>query len=407
MLRPFLFFRFRLLWSILVVALGTLASGFAHPSALGMGTLTLQQDGRYALELKFDVLSLALDVPSDGYYDPEMNALLDGPKETLVARLADGKTRFLAGFAVLADGQPCPVGTLVFPGMDDVQRHLDSGALFRLPVLLPLTLTGQLPPGTRTLAVRTPEKFEVISLSIVLPDQQVYSVLAAPGEPTDEVAVVVIPGGVPPAAGQLVPALPPVSPPSVVASCRDWGWRYLHLGFIHILPRGTDHILFVLGLFLLGSRLRPLLWQVTAFTVAHSITLALAMYGVIRLSPQIVEPLIALSIAFVALENVFTAKLHRWRLVVVFGFGLIHGMGFAGVLMGLGLPRAEFVTALVTFNIGVELGQLAVIVLALVAVGWWRERPWYRRAVVVPVSGVIAAIGIFWTIQRLLLYYSA
>jgi uncharacterized membrane protein YjjP (DUF1212 family) len=144
--------------------------------------------------------------------------------------------------------------------------------------------------------------------------------------------------------------------------------------------------------------------QITAFTVAHSITLALAMYGVFRLSPQVVEPLIALSIAFVALENIFTAKLHRWRLFVVFGFGLIHGLGFASVLTSIGLPRKEFVTALVTFNAGVELGQLSVIVLAFLVVGWWRERAWYRQRIVVPASGLIAAIGIFWTIQRLNLY---
>ncbi len=394
---PPLFFRLHLLGSILAVMLGALSSALAHPGVLGMGTLSLEQDGRYALELKFDVLSLALDVPPDGYYDEEMNALLDGPQATLAARLADGKARFLAKFAVLADGQPCPPGSLVFPGMADVQRHLDASPVFRLPVLLPLTLTGQLPPATRSLAVRTPEKFEVISLSIVQPDQRIYSLLAAPGEPTDPVAVGVIPAGAPPAAGQAAPA-------PVVANRWDWGWHFLHLGFIHILPRGADHILFVLGLFLLGSRLRPLLAQVTAFTLAHSLTLALAMYGVIRLSPQIVEPLIALSIACVALENIFTAKLHRWRLAVVFGFGLIHGLGFAGLLTGLGLPPEAFVTALVTFNVGVELGQLAVISLAVVAVGWWRHRPWYRRAVVLPASGVIAAIGIFWTIERLLLY---
>jgi len=132
----------------------------------------------------------------------------------------------------------------------------------------------------------------------------------------------------------------------------------------------------------------------------------LAMYGVFRLSPQVVEPLIALSIAFVALENIVTSRLHRWRLFVVFGFGLIHGLGFASVLTSIGLPRTEFVTALVTFNAGVELGQLSVIALAFLVVGWWRERSWYRQRIVVPASGLIAAIGIFWTIQRLNLYAS-
>jgi hypothetical protein len=177
--------------------------------------------------------------------------------------------------------------------------------------------------------------------------------------------------------------------------------KYLRLGFTHILPHGLDHVLFVLGLFLLSASLRPLLWQVTAFTIAHSITLALALYGVLRLPAMIVEPLIALSIAFIAMENLFTSDLKPWRPVVVFGFGLVHGLGFAGVLSDIGLPRGQYLTALLTFNAGVELGQLAVIALALAAVGWFRRCAWYRPAVVLPASGAIAAVAVFWTIERL------
>jgi hypothetical protein len=140
--------------------------------------------------------------------------------------------------------------------------------------------------------------------------------------------------------------------------------QYLVLGFTHIVPRGLDHILFVLGLFLLTTRIKPLLAQVTAFTVAHSITLGLTMYGFVS---------------------------------IVFGFGLLHGMGFAGVLRELGLPRREFVTALVSFNAGVEGGQLFVIAIAAVVFAQkWRAR------VVVPASLAIAAMGLFWTVQRLL-----
>jgi hydrogenase/urease accessory protein HupE len=179
------------------------------------------------------------------------------------------------------------------------------------------------------------------------------------------------------------------------------GWKYLTLGFTHILPDGLDHILFVLGLFLLSTRIRPLLWQVTAFTIAHSITLALALYGVVRVPTLIVEPIIALSIAFIAVENLFTTDLKPWRPLVVFGFGLIHGLGFASVLTETGLPRAQFATALLSFNVGVELGQLAVIVLAFAALGWWQRRIWYRRAVAVPASTVIAVIAIGWTVLRL------
>ncbi len=177
--------------------------------------------------------------------------------------------------------------------------------------------------------------------------------------------------------------------------------RYLVLGFTHILPQGLDHILFVLGLFLLAARLRPLLIQVTAFTAAHSISLALAVYGVVTLPSALVEPLIAASIAYVAAENVVTPRMRPWRVFMVFGFGLLHGLGFAGVLAEVGLPRNEFLTALVAFNIGVELGQLAVIAAAFLAAGaWFRYRDWYRARITVPASLLIAAIGVYWTIER-------
>jgi HupE/UreJ protein len=175
---------------------------------------------------------------------------------------------------------------------------------------------------------------------------------------------------------------------------------YLKLGFTHILPKGLDHILFVLGLFLLSRRLRPLLQQVTSFTIAHTVTLALSIYGVVTLPPSVVEPLIALSIVFVAVENLFTAELRPSRIALVFAFGLLHGLGFAGVLSELGLPRSEFLPALLSFNLGVEGGQLAVIALAFLAVGLFRERIWYRRAVVVPASFLIAAVGLYWSVQR-------
>jgi hypothetical protein len=180
--------------------------------------------------------------------------------------------------------------------------------------------------------------------------------------------------------------------------------EYVGLGFTHIVPKGLDHILFVVGLFLLGTRWRPLLLQVTLFTIAHSVTLGLSMLGIVSLPPSIVEPLIAFSIACVAVENLFTTELSRWRGALVFLFGLLHGLGFAGVLGELGMPPGQFGLALVSFNVGVELGQLAVIALAALAVGWWRvsnlER--YRRWVVVPVSLAIALVGLYWTATRAL-----
>ncbi|AIE84360.1 HupE/UreJ family protein [Fimbriimonas ginsengisoli] len=178
--------------------------------------------------------------------------------------------------------------------------------------------------------------------------------------------------------------------------------RYVRMGFTHILPNGLDHILFVLGLFLLSSRTRDLVKQVTAFTVAHSLTLGLALYGVVRLPSAIVEPVIALSIAFVAIENLFTSKLNKWRPFVVFGFGLVHGLGFASALQDLGLHRNDFLLALVGFNGGVELGQLTVVAAAFLLVGWYRSNERYRSVVAIPASVAIAAVALFWTVQRIL-----
>ena len=180
--------------------------------------------------------------------------------------------------------------------------------------------------------------------------------------------------------------------------------EYTVLGFEHIVPKGMDHILFVLGLFLLSVGLRPLLLQVTAFTLAHSITLSLTIYGVISLLPSVVEPLIALSIVAVGIENVFVKELKARRVVIVFLFGLLHGIGFAGVLSGLGLSESDFVTALIFFNLGVEAGQLTVIAGAFLCVFWLlKNQQRYRQWVVIPVSVLISSTGLLWTYERLFL----
>ena len=139
---------------------------------------------------------------------------------------------------------------------------------------------------------------------------------------------------------------------------------YIVIGFEHILPKGLDHILFVLALFLLSTKFKPLFFQVTYFTIAHSITLFLGVLNIVNISPNIVEPIIAISIAYVAFENLFTNKLNKARPFVIFIFGLLHGLGFAGVLTEIGILDDLFITSLVSFNVGVELGQSAVILIA-------------------------------------------
>jgi hypothetical protein len=140
---------------------------------------------------------------------------------------------------------------------------------------------------------------------------------------------------------------------------------------------------------------------VTAFTAAHTLTLTLAVLGWVRVPAGIVEPAIALSIAFIAIENLFARRVGPWRLAVVFLFGLLHGLGFASGLAELGLPAGQLATGIGGFAVGVEAGHLAVIAGAFLLLGWTRSRPWYRARVEIPCSLAIAAVACWWTVARI------
>jgi len=185
----------------------------------------------------------------------------------------------------------------------------------------------------------------------------------------------------------------------------DTALVFADVGIQHILPGGLDHILFVLALFLASRKMRSLIIQISAFTVAHTVTLGLAASGVLDPPAHIVEPLIALSIAFVAIENIYFKDMTKWRPLIVFGFGLFHGMGFAGFVREVGLPPEQFWSSLIGFNIGVEVGQLSVVAAAAILsvpitrlLG--RTRFSYRQVVVIPISLVIALIGMWWAVAR-------
>lgn len=178
---------------------------------------------------------------------------------------------------------------------------------------------------------------------------------------------------------------------------------YVVAGFEHIIPKGLDHILFVLGLFFSSLLLSALLWQVTAFTLAHSITLGLAALGYVVAPGYVVEPLIALSIVWIAVENCLFKQTTKWRPAIVFGFGLLHGLGFAAVLSDYGLPKQDLISSLLAFNIGVEIGQISVILLAFFATYLIRNKSWYRKAIQVPISLGIGLVGAYWFIERTIL----
>jgi hypothetical protein len=178
-------------------------------------------------------------------------------------------------------------------------------------------------------------------------------------------------------------------------------WFYTKLGFTHIVPEGFDHILFVAGLCLLSTKIKTMLWQATAFTVAHSITLALSMKNIFVVPSPVVEPIIALSIVFVAVENILISQLKPWRILLVFLFGLIHGMGFASALNEIGLPNGKFFTSILSFNLGVELGQMVVIAtLFSLLIIPFKTKPWYRKRLVYGLSSCIALVAAYWVVER-------
>lgn len=189
----------------------------------------------------------------------------------------------------------------------------------------------------------------------------------------------------------------PVSVPRTLAKTVR---TYLWFGYTHILPKGLDHILFVLALFFASKKMKPLLIQISAFTIAHTLTLALATLGKVSAPPDIVEPLIAASIAWVAIENLIFGHMTKWRPLIVFGFGLFHGLGFASVLGDLGLEQGQFLASLISFNVGVELGQLSIVAAAWTLFHWFYQRKWYDRTIPVLGSLGIAYMGIIWAVER-------
>ena len=182
--------------------------------------------------------------------------------------------------------------------------------------------------------------------------------------------------------------------------------EYIILGMEHIVPKGLDHILFIFGVFFFAVKLKPLLWQVTMFTLAHSLTLILASLKLVFIPASIIEPLIALSIGYVAFENIFQrqGKFHSRsnaiRYAVIFFFGLIHGLGFAFVLEDIGLPTGQLILSLLSFNIGVEIAQIGLVVLAYLLMFYPSKQLWYRKAIQIPCSLVIGLIGIYWFFER-------
>jgi len=364
-------------WAVALLLPGLAA---AHPAQFTTLQVKVGADGHFEANLNIDILSFALGQTSLQSSNEDLEALLAEPRPALAEHLADAGDHFRHEVVVRTDAGNATISSWTLPDLAQVDAVLARNLQPRILVPGEITFSGTLPVQAHTLAIRLPYVLGDTVHVLELPGGNSHDEPVAAGEYSSKVPIALQPRG-------RWDKLTEIA-------------RYITVGFHHIIPEGTDHILFVLGLFFFSARFGPLLWQVSAFTVAHSITLGLAMYGVVRLPAAVTEPLIAASIVFVAVENIFTKELRPWRYAVVFGFGLVHGLGFASAFAQVGLPRQNFLTGLIGFNLGVECGQLAVIAGAFLAVGWLRHRPWYRRAIVIPASMLIALIALFWTVQR-------
>ncbi len=350
-----------------IIGLGTTVS--AHPTALTHALVTINRDGTF--DVTFTTIGTALATKLEALGELRPSEKLDGA--TVGQRIVELREILTAHMTVSLDGVRVPLRFVeVTPVADETGKIAVRLSGPKRSDATRLTWTTDLVAGTYPFAVRragasaptADDEFEWLTGDGVSRDYDLSSF-----EPVNRAR------------------------------------RFLQsiaIGFTHIVPHGLDHILFVLGLFLLAARTRTVLVQVTSFTIAHSVTLALSLYGVVSLPASVVEPLIALSIVYIAIENFWTSTLTPWRLGLVFAFGLLHGLGFAEALMALDLPRAEFLSTLVAFNIGVEAGQLTVILAAATAVLALRiPSTHYRRLVVRPASLAIALTGAYWMVERL------
>lgn len=368
-------------FQVLVVLFGMISlDASAHTIRPAVATLTLDVTSTLNVEIKVNAEALLVGLgPEHTDTDDSPNAaayneLRASSSTQLNSAFDNFVADFLESLVIETDAGVIDLDfiQIVVPDPGDLELARDSV----------IELSGEVPSEAKVVVWQWPKKYgsSVVRLG-TLGSEALQTAWLQPGQESDPFQIAEV-----------------AEPPSTATVVTD----YIGLGFTHILPLGLDHILFVVGLFLLSTQLRPLIWQVTAFTLAHTITIGLSIYGKISLPPNPVEILIALSIVYVGIENCLSSELRSWRIALVFGFGLLHGVGFAGVLGEIGLPDEAFLTALISFNLGVEFGQLAVIGLMFVIFGLHRYKGWYRRTIVVPGSLIISCIGLYWVWERAL-----
>lgn len=358
----------------------------AHDMEMSKVTVTLDSSNHYQMEVKFDLFQfMKSDFQIEKLTKEEAQRLSQLSFKELQQYLKQARQRFQNELQIHADGKRLPIPEFSFVQGKLLQKYLIQFLRYDDHDTPRLQIRGELPEGVEELDFVFPKDLGKVGLQVIYSQNQML--------------------------GEGEKSLPLLLFTSTARSSSLFSFsfqtmvQYLKLGFTHIIPLGLDHILFVLGLFFFTTKFSSLLGQVTAFTIAHSLTLALSMFGLFSLPSSLVEPLIAFSIVLIALENLLPKKifpkLAHWKVLVVFCFGLLHGLGFAGVLQELGLPQEEYLNALFSFNVGIELAQLSLIGVAFVTVGWFRKRTWYQFRIALPLSFSISLIGGYWMLERI------
>ena len=374
---------------MLTLFLGVLFSNpsVAHTDDINQATLSLTNGDHYQLTVTVDLIHLLKQYLNISGDDEKVMIWLNQQSLSEQKSLLEQLKQLLSQQSkIYFDNKATNIA--VFKGLElQYLKRILSQQLSATEYKTQLQATGSIPENVSAVNIRFSPLLGNVILKVVRPEQEIISAAALSNSYQTRTV------------NQQLAANSQLST-TALAIAGD----YIYQGFVHILPKGLDHILFVLALFLFAKRRSTLLWQISAFTLAHTLTLALGIYGIISLPGDIVEPLIALSIVYVGLENIYRAKNNKTshtRMPIIFAFGLLHGLGFASVLADVGLPPSQYALSLISFNIGVELGQLTVIALAFISLLPFRAKGWYQTKLVLALNIAIAIVASYWVIERI------
>ncbi|WP_202971820.1 HupE/UreJ family protein [Cognaticolwellia aestuarii] len=374
---------------LLTLFLGVLFSNpsVAHTDDINQATLSLTNGDHYQLTVTVDLIHLLKQYLNISGDDEKVMIWLNQQSLSEQKSLLEQLKQLISQQSkIYFDNKATNIA--VFKGLElQYLKRILSQQLSATEYKTQLQATGSIPENVSAVNIRLSPLLGNVILKVVRPEQEVMSAAALSNSYQTKTVNQQLAGN---------------SQPSTTALAL--AGDYIYQGFVHILPKGLDHILFVLALFLFAKRRSTLIWQISAFTLAHTITLALGIYGIISLPGDIVEPLIALSIVYVGLENIYRAKNNKTshtRMPIIFAFGLLHGLGFASVLADVGLPPSQYALSLISFNIGVELGQLSVIALAFISLLPFRAKGWYQTKLVLALNIAIAIVASYWVIERI------